>query len=112
MSASPESVEIVKMFAKLGARASPHVHCERLWDAFRDQDKSLLKVLLGLFFGVSSHVLIKMVEESIAAMCGCSGSQPFFVHQRSMHAEIALLLIQHGASVSEAASYFYSLPCR
>lgn len=110
MPASPESVETVKLFAKLGARASPCVHCKRLKDAFADQDTSLIKLLLGSFVGVSSRVLMDMVEESIAVMCGHSASKPCFVHERNRHVEIALLLIQHGASVSEAASYFYSLP--
>jgi len=116
MPSGPESVEVVKLFAKLGARASPHVHRERLWDALREQDRSLLELLLGSFLGVSPLDLTKMVEESITALCGpCASetqSEPFFVRRRDMHVEIALLLIQHGASVSEAAWYFHSLSMR
>lgn len=114
MQPGPDAIEIMKVFAKLGARASPSVHRERLFEACHDLD--LLKLLLEHFRGVSSIDLTQMLSESIMRFCSLArskfGSPEFRKAELARQAEIMTLLIKHGALVGEAATHLYKLSAK
>jgi hypothetical protein len=103
---SPEAIEIVKLFAKLGARASPQVHRARMREAMEIRDISLLKLLLNSFTGVSPLDLGEWLTQSIGEAC----RRRLHKHDAQAQAvefgqcaEIVSLLVRSGADTSEAA---------
>jgi hypothetical protein len=114
---SEDTLSILKLFANLGAVASPYVHSCALREAvFGRVDLSLVKLLLDQFHKVSSVVITELLTELVERLCIKEADCPcrikvvdVYETQRSKMLRMSLLLIDYGADLHTASLSYSSL---
>jgi len=104
----PGAHNVVKLFARLAARASPAAYAETLHSAVRRADLQLVKVLLELFVGIGDICLLDALEVALEGLCA-SASARHLSGWKSDLTQIALKLIDAGAPVGDAADIFFQM---
>jgi len=106
----PGAHNVVKLFARLAARASPAAHAETLHSAVRRADLQLVKVLLELFVGIGDGCLLDALEGALEGLCtSASARHGNLSRWKSDLTQIALKLIDAGAPVGDAADIFFQM---
>jgi len=119
LGAHPDTYDIVKMFARLGARASHDIYVERLCSAVRDADMDLFKLLLELFVGAGEQCLLDALGVALKEVCDpvrdavLSKSEAARLKSRKCEqTQMALTLIDEGAPVRDAANILFQMSSR
>lgn len=100
LSTNADAGEIVRLFAKLGARASPQIHFDRLEEAVQSLDMNSFKVLLEGFVGVCQMHLNDALKTLLHA--ACKKKSELKKDQLAIQATMAAMLIARGASTNSA----------
>mmetsp|Transcript_120310 Transcript_120310/g.188738 ORF Transcript_120310/g.188738 Transcript_120310/m.188738 type:complete len:258 (-) Transcript_120310:191-964(-) len=111
MRPSEDALSILKLFAKLGAVASPAVHAQKLWSAIRAADLTLATILLQAFQQVSRSVLTELLEFLVEVLCvrNADRMSSWQTEERATMVKISMLLIECGADLHEASLCYSSL---
>lgn len=123
---SDDTLSILKLFANLGAVASPRSHSWALWEAaFGRSNLSLVKLLLDQFHKVSSGAITEVLTELVERLCIKEADRlqrssmlqrsTLFNRElgpdekRSTMLNMSMLLIDYGADLHEASLSYSSL---
>jgi len=107
--------EIVRIVAKFGAIANPHIHAKCLSHSIEVADQDLFRVLLEQFIGIPTRLLSEKLEEVVVAICMRADrtlrmrTQP---DPRATQEQMATMLIDRGAIANHAAQVLYDMPKR
>jgi hypothetical protein len=103
MRPSEDALPILKLFAKLGAVASPAVHKQKLWSVICDLN--LTTILLQAFQKVSPSVITELLEHLVEVLCvrNADRMSSWQTEERATMVKISMLLIEFGANLHEAS---------